>query len=253
LQGQALAKSPEAQRVREGDTLYIECPYTAGITDQQTKYWCLQSNSRCHVLQTYYEHSKQSEDERIKMDETTSNTMSITMTGLKVEDSGTYFCAFYQYYNNYVPLRTISLRVFKGEYLYPTQSQAFSGSNIILSPALPPGNTFTILSVVLLILLLLALLTSTALGVRYYKLLLRTGKRGAEDTSDRAEGTAQPGRRESSQGDSKGPAYINLDVQSHPSPEDPLYCNVEPSQAGRNPRGVEYAVIAFNQSPRSRE
>ncbi|KAF2987212.1 hypothetical protein EK904_013595 [Melospiza melodia maxima] len=59
------------------------------------------------------------------------------------------------------------------------------------------------------------------------------------------------GRRESSQDGSKGPAYINLDVQSHPSPEDPLYCNVEPSQAPRNPQHVEYAVIAFNQAPRT--
>ncbi|NWH40829.1 TRML4 protein, partial [Chloropsis hardwickii] len=253
LQGQALAKSPEAQRQREGDTLYIECPYTAGITDQQTKYWCLQRNNRCHVLQTYYEYGKQSEDERIKMDKTTSNTMSITMTDLKVEDSGTYFCAFYPSYNNYVPLKTISLTVFKGEYLYPPKAKPSQEATSFLPLLCPPGNTFTILSVVLLILLLLALLTSTALGVRYYKLLLRTGTWSGDCPSRAFPHCPQPGRRESSQSDSKGPAYINLDVQSQPSPEDPLYCNLEPSQAGRNPQGVEYAVIAFNQSPRSRE
>ncbi|KAL2295404.1 hypothetical protein Nmel_017816 [Mimus melanotis] len=80
------------------------------------------------------------------------------------------------------------------------------------------------------------------------------GNREAEDTRDRAEGTAQPGstgRRGSSQDGSKESGYINLDVQAQPSPEDPLYCNVEPSQDPRNPPCVEYAVIAFNQSPRS--
>uniref|UniRef100_A0A803VCE2 Uncharacterized protein n=1 Tax=Ficedula albicollis TaxID=59894 RepID=A0A803VCE2_FICAL len=126
--------------------------------------------------------------------------------------------------------------------------------DILLGEPSSSNNTFIIVTVVLLILLLLALITSTALGVRYYKLLARTGNRDVEDTRDSPEGTAQPGstgRRKSSQDDSKGSGYINLDVQSHPSPEDPLYCNVEPSQAQRNPQCVEYAVIAFTPSPRS--
>ncbi|NWS05287.1 CLM8 protein, partial [Motacilla alba] len=242
LQGQ----TPETQRRREGDTLYIQCPYTPETTRQHTKYWCLPlGNKQCQeVVRTYSESIQQSHDGRTKIkDDPTTKTVSVTMADLKAEDSGTYFCALYKSYYDYPRLRTISLNVFKGEYLYPTQSQAFCS-----------GNTFVILSVVLLILLLLALLTSIALGVRYYKLLLRTGIREAQDTSDRADGTAQPGstgRRESSQDDSKGSAYINLDVKSHPNPEDPLYCNVEPSQAARSPRHVEYAVIAFNPSPRT--
>ncbi|NXD00663.1 CLM9 protein, partial [Certhia familiaris] len=238
LQGQ----TPEAQRRREGDTLYVQCPYTAQTEYWQSKYWGLQRDGGwIDIVNTNYEYNKKSKDGRIKIkDNSTNKTVSITMTDLKAEDSGTYFCA--TYYSGYVQLRTISLNVFKGEYLYPTQSQAFSN-----------GNTFIILTVVLLLLLLLALVTSIALGVRYYKLLGRTGNREAEDTSDRPEGSAWPGssgRRESAQDDSKGTAYINLDVQSHASPEDSLYCNVEPSQAPRNSQRVEYAVIAFSQSPR---
>ncbi|NXF26308.1 CLM7 protein, partial [Rhodinocichla rosea] len=260
LQGQA----PEVQRRREGDTLYIKCSYATRTEYENTKYWCLTlGNGGCQGLVNTYR--KQSQDGGIQInDDTATKTVSVTMTGLKAEDSGTYFCAIYKYYNEYPRLRTISLIVFRGEYLYPTQSQILSGSNITPSPPLSPsppqlntfpccsGNTFLILSVVLLILLLLALLICTALAVRYYRLLLRTGIREAEDTSDRAEGTAQPGstgRRESSQDDSKGPTYINLDVQSPSSLEDPLYCNVELSQAPRNPQHVEYAIIAFNQSP----
>ncbi|NWT95757.1 TRML2 protein, partial [Urocynchramus pylzowi] len=247
------SQAPEAQRLREGDTLYIECSYTAESQYQNAKYWCLLKNRGCQqVVHTYYEDSKQSKDGRIKInDDTTTKIVSITMSDLKAEDSGTYFCAIYKYYDQYPRLRTISLTVFRAHILGvlqgPRSPQPRSQATSLCS-----GNTFLILSVVLLILLLLALLTSTALGVRYYRLLLRTGNREAENTSDRAEGTAQPGstgRRKSSQEDSKGLAYINLDVQSHPSPEDPLYCNVEPSQAPRSPQHVEYAVIAFNQSP----
>ncbi|NWZ99252.1 CLM2 protein, partial [Nesospiza acunhae] len=256
LQGQG----PGAQRQREGDTLYVQCPYAEGTTGRQTKYWCLLENGGCRELVDTYRTPPQ--DHRIQIkDDSTTKTVSITMTDLKAEDSGTYFCATYKYYNEYLWLRMISLIVFRenlslslfwslfGDELlnHPTVVTAFLSSSC-------SGNTFFILSVALLILLLLALLTCTALAVRYYRLLLRTGNREAEDASDRAEGTAQPGstgRRESSQDGSKGPAYINLDVKSHPSPEDPLYGNVEPSQAPRNPQHVEYAIIAFNQSPRT--
>ncbi|NWS85799.1 CLM6 protein, partial [Toxostoma redivivum] len=249
LQGQTL----EAQRRREGNALYIQCPYARRGLDNVIKYWCLLKDGRCQqVVDTY---RQETEGGRIKIrDDTTNKTVSITMTDLRAEDSGTYFCAYYEYYNKYIPLKRISLDVFKGPAgcqlpVLPCSSQPRSRATSLCSE-----NTFLILSVVLLVLLLLALLTATALGVRHYRHLLRTGNREAEDTRDRPEGTAQPGstgRRGSSPDGSKGSGYINLDVQAQPSPEDPLYCNVEPSQAPRNPQCVEYAVIAFNQSPRS--
>ncbi|NXX37050.1 CLM9 protein, partial [Nicator chloris] len=249
LQGQ----TPEVQRRREGDTLYLQCPYTAETEDRHTKYWCLLRDGGCQpIVYTYSERRQQSDDGRTKIRDVSANrTVSITMTDLQAEDSGTYFCAIYIAYNTYSPLRTISLEVFKALILAVFQGPS---STQLRSQATSLGSTFIVLSVVLLILLLLALLTSIALGVRHYRLLQRTGIREAEDTSGRPEGTAQPGstgRRQSSQDDSKGPAYINLDVQPQPSPGDPLYCNVEPSQAHRSPRHVEYAVIAFNQAPRS--
>ncbi|NWV73705.1 TRML2 protein, partial [Dasyornis broadbenti] len=245
LQGQA----PEAKRRREGGTLYIQCPYAARLEDSDTKYWCRMTDQRCQELvQTRYGYRQQSRDGKITIeDDTTAKTVSITMTELKAEQSGTYWCAYYSS-GYFVPLRSISLNVFKGP-----KSLLFPSGPAGTCPALN-ANTFMILSLVLLTLLILALVTSVILGVKHYKLLGRTGRREAEDASDRPEGTAQPGstgRRESSRDDSKDPAYINLDVQSPASPEDPLYCNVEPSQAHRNPQSVEYAVIAFNQPPRN--
>ncbi|NWV55805.1 TRML4 protein, partial [Daphoenositta chrysoptera] len=247
LQGQ----TPETRRRREGDTLYVQCSYAAVTKDWDTKFWCYVTDQGVEELvRTYYQQRGQSKDGRITIEgNTTSKTVSITMSDLKAEDSGTYFCAYYA--SRYISLRTISLNVFKAH--IPAVFQGPSSTQP-RSQATSSGNTFLILSVVLLILLLLALTSSMILGVRHCKLLGRAGNREAEDTSDRAEGTAEPGstgRRESPQDDSKGPGYINLDMQSQPSPEDPLYCNVEPSQALRNPQNVEYAVIAFSQSPRN--
>ncbi|NXH93257.1 CLM7 protein, partial [Pachycephala philippinensis] len=246
LQGQ----TPVAVRRREGDTLSVQCPYAARTEDWQTKYWYLVTDGRWQELVRTYQQRGQSADGRIEIkDETASKTVSITMTNLRAEDSGTYVCA---YHASGYRLRTISLNVFRAHipavFQGPSSTQPRNQATSLCS------NTFVIVSVVLLILLLLALVTSITLCVRYSRLLGRTGNSEAEDTSDRAEGTAQPGstgRRESSQDDSKGPAYINLDMQPQPSPEDPLYCNVELSQAHRSPRDVEYAVIAFNQSPRN--
>ncbi|NWW20935.1 CLM9 protein, partial [Falcunculus frontatus] len=250
------SQTSDTKRRREGDSLYVQCSYAAGISDRQAKYWCRLTEQGCQELAwTYSQHRGQSKDGRVTIEgDTTSKTVSVTMTDLKAEDSGTYSCAYFS--TVFIHLRTISLNVFKGEYLdsHPKPSGPSSSGPRSQATSHSNENTFLILSVVLLILLILALITSITLCVRYSKLLGRTGIREAEDTSDRAEGTAQPGstgRREGSQDDSKGPAYINLDMQSHSSPEDPLYCNVEPSQAPRNPQNVEYAVIAFNQSPRN--
>ncbi|NXD56404.1 CLM5 protein, partial [Corvus moneduloides] len=247
LQGQ----TPEAERRREGGTLNVECPYKAQTEEWHAKYWCLVTNTGCKELARIYQYGERATDRRVKMkDDRTNRTVSVTMTDLQSEDSGTYSCT---YYSTGHVLKKISLNVFKahmpGVFQGPRISQLRSQAT-----SLCDGNAFLILSVVLLILLILALIASIILYVRYSKLLGRTGIREAEDTSDGAEGTAQPGstgRRESSQDDSKGPAYINMDIQSHPSPEDPIYSNVEPSQAHRNSQNVEYAIIAFNQAPRN--
>ncbi|NXE92595.1 CLM8 protein, partial [Menura novaehollandiae] len=252
LQGQ----TPEAQRRREGDTLYIQCPYAARVGDRDTKYWCLRKDGICEELvRTSYQYRRQSNNGKITMAGDTANkTVSITMTDLKAEDSGTYLCAYFS--SAYFPLRTISLNVFKanipGVFQGPSstqpRSQTMSLSNV---------NTFIILSVVLLVLLILALVTSITLGVMQHKQLERAGMRSWACTNGLpavafALQLGSTGRRESPQDESRGPAYINLDLQSHPSLEDPLYCNVEPRQAQhRTPQNVEYAVIAFNQSPRN--
>ncbi|NWI52162.1 TRML2 protein, partial [Calyptomena viridis] len=256
------AQTPHVkERRREGDTLYVQCPYT-DKTNRQWKGWCHMKNERCHEYLVFsdYTYMGKSKDGRSTIsDNPKARTVSVTMAGLKAEDSGTYSCI----QDDYSPLKTISLNVFKGECHFgispltlgvlqgpsstQPRSQAMSLSNV---------NTFMLLSVVLSILLLAALLTSVSLYVRLHKLLGRTGMCSSCPALCQTICPLQlgsTGRRESSQDGSRGLKYKNRDLQSQPSPGDPLYCNIDPSQAPRNPRdeNVEYAVIAFNQFPRN--
>lgn len=55
-------------------------------------------------------------------------------------------------------------------------------------------------------------------------------------------------RMETPKDDSKDLKYVTLDFKSQRSPEESLYCNVEPYQAPKNPKdeNVEYAIIAHS-------
>ncbi|NXC53956.1 CLM1 protein, partial [Aleadryas rufinucha] len=59
------------------------------------KYWCRLTQHGCQELAwTYDQYKRQSKDGKITIEgDTTSKTVSVTMTDLKAEDSGTYFCA----------------------------------------------------------------------------------------------------------------------------------------------------------------
>ncbi|NXU93024.1 TRML2 protein, partial [Xiphorhynchus elegans] len=244
LQAQA---PPAEERRREGSSLYVQCPYTAKGYNQW-KSWCRLKGDQCHdsFARTSHYYQTQTAGRTTIKDDDIARIVSVTMTDLKAEDSGTYLCAYYS--SDYFPLKKISLNVFKALILAVLQgpsstwprSQATSLSNL---------NTFVLLCVILSILLVLALITSVTLFVRLHKVLETPGMSVFPSFSQ----LGSPGRRESPKDDIKGLKYVNLDLQSRPSPEDPLYCNVEPSQAQRTPqRGdVEYAVIAFNQGPRN--
>ncbi|KAM4759984.1 polymeric immunoglobulin receptor-like [Cyanocitta cristata] len=246
----------------ESGNVTVRCHYKIVDYGAVNKAWCKKEEEEtCKVLVTTSseppegQSTAQEGSVRIQ-DDTQQGIVTITMEQLQVQDSGVYWCAL-QDSSGLSRMEEVTLSVSKALPPGGFPDTENKGQETLLGNSPEPscdGNAFLILSVVLLILLILALITSVILCVRYSKLLGRTGIRETEDTSDGAEGTAQPGstgRRESSQDDSKGPAYINMDMQSHPSPEDPIYSNVEPSQAHRNPQNVEYAIIAFNQAPRN--
>ncbi|XP_068015888.1 polymeric immunoglobulin receptor-like isoform X2 [Melanerpes formicivorus] len=82
------------------------------------------------------------------------------------------------------------------------------------------------------------------------------GNRGGESSCGKPEDLAQVGsteRVERARGGSKDLKYATLRFGAQPSPQDALYCNLEPSQAHRGPRAedVQYASIGLQQLPAS--
>ncbi|XP_027752610.1 polymeric immunoglobulin receptor-like isoform X2 [Empidonax traillii] len=252
-------KRTQQYTAEESGNVSVRCLYKNTDYGAVSKAWCKEgAGTPCEILVTTSSEAsgnqRTSQDGRVRIqDDTQRGIVTITMEQLQTQDSGVYWCALHETSGPF-RMEEVTLKVSKALADTEGASQATPLGN---SPALSSnGSTFISLSVVLSILLILALITSVTLCVRLHKLLERTGNRGAKDTYGNSEGTAQLGRterRESSKDDSKGLKHMNLDLQSRPSPEDPLYCNIEASQAPRNPHGenVEYAVIAFNQFPRN--
>ncbi|NXK05248.1 PIGR protein, partial [Herpetotheres cachinnans] len=353
------AQTPDSEERRwEGSTLYIRCPYTGGANYRQQKAWCRVRDDVCEPLvETNYPYQKATKGKITIEDNPLHKTVSISMTNLQAEDSGTYSCAYRSRSYNYLPLKTISLSVFKELHRWELDSlslqcpyrtfgystgtkvwcrkgqtgckdlvrtdstehnsraledrtmiqddtqkrtvtitmqklqaqdtgvywcalargtrltwimevmlfvsKRLSGTTLsgtagssettpsVNTPAPSANvNTFTVLSGILSILFILAVISSIILCVRQRKQLKNRGNRQAEDTYDKQEDVAQldsTERMESPKDDSKDLKYVAMNFKSQRSPEDPLYCNVEPSQAHRKLKdeNVEYATIAL--------
>ncbi|PKU36018.1 polymeric immunoglobulin receptor-like [Limosa lapponica baueri] len=189
------ARTPDAEERRsEGSTLYIQCPYTAQTDYQQKKAWCRVKDDECKPLvettnPTPHPYTNKATKGNVTIaDDCLYESVSITMTNLQAEDSGTYSCA------------------------HLSNGNSIGSNNCVRYCKAKSSNPFW-------------QLPTTKL--------------------DRTE------RTESPKNDSEDLQYVTLNHKFQLSPEAPLYCNVEPSQAHRKPNdeNVEYAVVALKQLP----
>ncbi|NXY73882.1 TRML2 protein, partial [Glareola pratincola] len=242
---------------RELDSLSAQCPYSAPGHSTGTKVWCRrQGQSECKVVaRSDYpstRHNGQAlEDRTLIQDDTQKRTVTITMQKLQPQDSGLYWCASYRG-SLLIRIMEFQLSVSKSEYLLLAKPASWrvSASPPSCFSLLSNVHFFSIFSGVLSILFILALISSVTLCIRQHKQLKRRGNRKAEDIYDKPEDIAQldnTERMESPKDDSEDLKYVTLNYKSQLSAEDPLYCNVEPSQAHRKPKDehVEYAIIAL--------
>ncbi|XP_030329013.1 uncharacterized protein LOC115602244 [Strigops habroptila] len=262
----SVSKRTKQYRAKESGDVSVQCPYSAPDYRAVSKAWCKEGAGKaCTVLVTTnlepseYHSTPQQDRVRIQ-DDTEQGIVTVTMERLQVEDSGVYWCALYEHAHLFRMLEvTLNVSEVLAEPTLPGTagtSQATPSGN---SPAPSSNvNTFILLAGVLSILFLLALISSVILYVRRCKQLRRTahskGKREEEDTYEKPGDTAQPDSYEgleSPRDDSKDLKYVTLNFKPRLSPEDPLYCNVELSEAHRKPKdeNVEYAIIAFKQLP----
>ncbi|NXD84825.1 TREM1 protein, partial [Halcyon senegalensis] len=242
----------------ELESLSVPCPYNTEMHSLSPKAWCQRGPTGCKILlktsNTLTQSKKKSlEDRDLIQDDIQKRTFTITMQKLQAHNTGVYWCALYR---NSQPTRLMEVRlsVSKSEYLLAAKWGRWQVSAppplLVLPPVASDVKTFIILSGVLSILFILALISTITLYVRSRKQLKRRGNREGQDIYEKPEDAAQLGstaRMESHNDDSKDLQYATLNFPSQLSPEDTLYCNVEPSQAHRKAReeNVDYAIIAL--------
>ncbi|XP_035749634.1 trem-like transcript 4 protein [Egretta garzetta] len=272
----------------ELDRLSVRCPYSTLGYSTGTKAWCRkEGQSECKVVaRTDYRSTRRNSralaDRTLIQDNTWNRTVTITMEKLQARDSGVYWCATYRG-SHLMEKMEVRLSVSKSEYplaakrgcgsafmsTQPWQGNVAVSAGTTLSGAAgcsqstpsgntpPPssnGNIFNLRYGVLSILFILALIILITLCVWRRKQLKSRGTRQAEDIYEKPEDITQldsTERMESSKDDSNDLKYVTLNFKSQLSPEDALYCNVEPSQTHSKPEdeNVEYAIIALKQLP----
>ncbi|NWX03880.1 TREM1 protein, partial [Caloenas nicobarica] len=247
----------------ELDSVSVQCPYSTAVDgtlvySTDVKAWCLLDQTWCNILgwtdgPSTQNHRKAQQGRVLIQDDTKKRTVTITMQKLQTRDTGVYQCVLYSH-THLIPIMEVKLSVSK---LSVETTLSGSAGTTQTTPAgntselSSSANTFVLLAGVLSILFLLALIGSITLWVRRCKQLKRRGMwRLPEDIYDKPEDIVQldsTDRMESPQDDSKDLKYVTLNFKSRLSPEDPLYCNVEPRQAHRKPEDehVEYATIAL--------
>ncbi|XP_053943866.1 polymeric immunoglobulin receptor isoform X4 [Cuculus canorus] len=255
----SVSKRTQQHTAKEMDDVSVQCRYSTTDYGAVSKAWCKEGEREaCTLLvTTNLERSgnpQALQQDRVRIqDDTQQGIVTITMEKLKAQDSGIYWCALDEK-GQLFRMEEVSLNI--SEALPET---TLSNSSQSVPPGSTPApssnvNTFILLSVVLSILFILALISLITLCIRWRKQLKRRGNRQEEDTYCKPQDTTQLNgseRRESLKDDSKDLKYATLVFKPQPSPENSLYCNVEPSQAHRKSSDeyVEYAAIALKQLP----
>ncbi|XP_009873002.1 PREDICTED: CMRF35-like molecule 1 [Apaloderma vittatum] len=250
---------------KESGNVSIQCLYSASDYGTVSKAWCKEgARKSCaavlvHTNSNSSEYPRTAQQGRVTIqDDIQQGIVTITMENLQAQDSGVYWCALYEQ-DQFFRMVEVTLSI--PEVSAGTTLPGIAGT----SQATPSGNTpapssnantFILLSGILSTLFILALISSVMLCVRWRKQLKTRGNRQAEDIYDEAGDVAQLSsteRIESPKDDNKDLKYVTLNFKPQLSPEDPLYCNVEPSQAHRKPKdeNVEYSIIALKHLPRN--
>eukprot|EP00075_Anas_platyrhynchos_P011410 XP_027300663.1 CMRF35-like molecule 1 isoform X3 [Anas platyrhynchos] len=247
----------------ELDSLSVQCPYHDLGYRSVRKAWCRYpgQTGRCERVvstdTTYtWSISKGKKGRASIWDDPQEMTITITMEKLQAQDSGVYWCALYRTYASFPFTRIMEVRLSVAKRPAATTLSVTTGT----SQNYRPGNstqagqgvgTYIIISTVLHLLLIPVVIILITSCIRHHRKLKRRGNRQAEDIYEKPEDTTQlesTERMETPKDDSKDLKYVTLDFKSQRSPEESLYCNVEPDQAPKNPKdeNVEYAIIAHS-------
>lgn len=262
-------QKPEMLHKLEGESITVRCQYQFQQGWNKMKHWCkvireytcdiIVSNAR---IQKGARHSLQ--------DYPRSGFFSVTMTELRVEDSGIYWCGIGESYRIF-GLRAIHLVVSQASTLpTPRSTRRTTAWTSAISPVLDsPTDNWDVISGVVVAVLLLVLTLFLILYLRKARGRARKGEDESHHNYDNISAQEaecpvrskdpSPGQRESQlsrgsdqrMGSSEDPGaicYASLIHLNHLGLEDSIYVNTAP-----NPKptpdpllAVEYASIARN-------
>ncbi|XP_036622923.1 triggering receptor expressed on myeloid cells 2-like [Trichosurus vulpecula] len=263
-------------KYQEGQTLRVRCGYYLQRAEKRWKTWCKvrEHGEVCDRLITKNsDYIQQHLDPRASLqDDTRTGTIIITMSKLRVEDSGIYWCGIYDYISNTIDIiRTVRVKVSPATTLktikhfrpttetnfitkrYQTTTEtSFTTSATPLATSSPRDNEkFIIWGSVLASLLLVGLLSA---GIVYIVKISRkpgTGDDHCHHVYDDLEEQKQKTRDitiEMQEDGSEVIQYASLIHRAQLSLGDSIYAN---PQMGHNPcstpihsEPVEYASIA---------
>ncbi|XP_048661218.1 CMRF35-like molecule 7 isoform X1 [Marmota marmota marmota] len=254
------AQNTEFLQKPEGEMIVVRCWYKPSQRSK-VKTWCRKMPANyCTLLVGRGRKEPQSSiQDQLKLD-----YFEVTMTKLRVNDSGVYYCGIYENTEVYI-LRTIHLKVFKASTPPTTRSirmttaMAFATSPVIGSPSGYQKWIF-ISSGVVVAVLLLGFIVLMVLYLRKARGRDRKGEKEShhiyEDISDHKEVKA-PGFHQQilSDEDTGAICYASLIHLNHFGTEDSIYSNTHPNSNLKpvpDPlQTVEYASITGKRLPPS--
>ncbi|XP_077621116.1 uncharacterized protein LOC144232215 [Crocuta crocuta] len=255
----------------EGQTVSVQCPYWP--SSNMVRAWCrYSSEGTCTILATHHPRLPSvSEPRHSIQDDPKSGYFIVTMTELRLEDSGLYACLFYKSSETFI-LRKFRLVVSRASTALTTRSTSGTTAwTSATSPAIdsPQDNWRLIVPSTTVAIVLLLLLT--ILVILYFRKTRGNAGKGEDKfhiydsisaqkeqtTEHRKESSSRQRPSQLSWGsnqqmgsdeDAGGICYASLTYLSHFGLEDSIYVNTHPSPRPMPDRllTVEYASIAGN-------
>ncbi|XP_029800334.1 CMRF35-like molecule 7 isoform X2 [Suricata suricatta] len=253
----------------EGERVSVQCPYRSWAGSNAARAWCKRfPASVCALLATHPRLRDVPQEPRTSIrDDSKSGYFTVTMTGLRVEDSGYYSCVFYQSSEIFV-LRNFRLVVSRASTALTTRST--SGTTPWTSATSPVIDSSTVAVVLLLLLTVLLILylrkargNATGKGEdksHIYDSISVQKEPTPEHKNDSSSRQRRPqlswgsDQQMGSDEDAGAICYASLTYLNHFGLEDSIYVNTHP-----NPRPtpdplltVEYARITGNRPQHSK-
>ncbi|XP_008836164.3 CMRF35-like molecule 7 [Nannospalax galili] len=244
----------ELLKAVEGHNVSVACRYPS-TQRSKVKCWCLKTSERsCNILVDSLRTGMRRPQFSIQ-DHPEFNYFTVSMTALKVGNTGFYHCGITDSHRMITVLRSVQLLVSNAN--PPTTSRTSTFLASATSPAFDsPETNWTwkviIAGVVVAILLLLGLVILVVLYLRKVRGKAKKVENEPhhiyEDFSGQKEETAGFDEQILSDEDTGGICYASLIHLNHVSPQDSVYSNIQPYlEPAPDPfLSVEYTSIAGN-------